>query len=181
MERIDMRIPIQLVAATGLLFSVLGFGPARPEVPDSLRAPAGEDVILSAHATGVQIYVCQAESEQKSAWVLKAPEAELTDSSGKTIVHHSAGPAWKHVDGSEVTGKVIAKQDSPKPGAIPWLLLSAATHTGEGILARVTTIQRIHTEGGLPPNASDCNVSANGKESRNAYSADYYFYAPSQK
>lgn len=176
-----MRIPIQMVVATGLLFFVLGFGPARPEVPDSLRAPAGEDVILSAHATGVQIYVCQAESEQKSAWVLKAPEAELTDSAGKTIVHHSAGPAWNHVDGSEVTGKVIAKQDAPQPGAIPWLLLSAATHTGEGILARVTTIQRIHTEGGLPPKASDCTFSANGKESRSAYSADYYFYAPGQK
>jgi hypothetical protein len=180
-ERIDMRIPIQRVAATCLLFFVLGFAPERPEVPDRLRAPAGEDVILSAHATGVQIYVCQAEAEQKSAWVLKAPEAELTDLAGKTIVHHSAGPAWKHVDGSEVTGKLIAKLDAPKPGAIPWLLLSAASHTGEGILARVTTIQRIHTEGGLPPNASDCNVSANGKESKSAYSADYYFYAPAKK
>src|SRR5271169_1330005 len=176
-----MRIPIQVLVTTALLFFVLGFAPARPEVPDSLRAPAGEDVILSAHATGVQIYVCQAETEQKSAWVLKAPEAELTDENGKTIVHHSAGPAWKHVDGSEVTGKVVAKQDAPKPGAIPWLLLSAATHTGEGILARVTTIQRIHTEGGLPPNASDCNVSANGKDSRSTYSADYYFYAVAKK
>jgi hypothetical protein len=176
-----MRIRIQVVAATALLFFVLGFGPARPEVPDSLKPSAGEDVILSAHATGVQIYVCQAETEQKSAWVLKAPEAELTDSDGRTIMHHSAGPTWKHVDGSEVTGKVIAKQDAPKPGAIPWLLLSAATHTGEGILARVTFIQRIHTEGGLPPKAGDCNVSANGREARSAYSADYYFYAPSQK
>jgi len=176
-----MKIPIQVVATTALLFFVLGFAPTRPDVPDSLKAPAGEDVILSAHATGVQIYVCQAEAEQKSAWVLKAPEAELTDENGKRIVHHSAGPTWKHVDGSEVTGKVVAKQDAPKPGAIPWLLLSAASHTGEGVLARVTAIQRIHTEGGLPPKASDCNVSANGKESRSAYSADYYFYAPANK
>jgi hypothetical protein len=176
-----MRSFIQLVATIAVLFFVLGAGPARPEVPDSLRAPAGEDVILSAHATGVQIYLCQAETEQKSAWVLKAPEAELTDETGKKIVQHSAGPAWKHVDGSEVTGKVIAKLDAPKPGAIPWLLLSAASHTGEGILVRVTTIQRIHTEGGLPPKASDCDGSANGKESRSAYSADYYFYAPAQK
>lgn len=176
-----MRIPIQGVATTALMFLVLGFAPARPDVPDSLRAPAGEDVILSAHATGAQIYVCQADTEQKSAWVLKAPEAELTDENGKKIVHHSAGPTWKHVDGSEVTGKVVAKQDAPKPVAIPWLLLSAASHTGEGVLARVTTIQRIHTEGGLPPTASDCSVSANGKESRSAYSADYYFYAPAKK
>jgi hypothetical protein len=112
--------------------------------------------------------VCQAETEQKSAWVLKAPEAELTDATGKQIVHHFAGLAWKHIDGSEVRGKVVAKQDAAKPDAIPWLLLSAASHTGEGTLARITTIQRIHTEGGLPPKASVCNVSANGKESRSA-------------
>jgi hypothetical protein len=176
-----MRSFVQAVAAITGLFFVLGFGPARPEVPDSLKAPAGEDVILSAHATGVQIYVCQANTERMPAWVLEAPEAELTDTSGKTIMHHSAGPAWKHIDGSEVTGKVIAKQDSPNQGAIPWLLLSAASHDGEGILAHVTTIQRIHTEGGVPPKVTDCNASMNGKESRNAYSADYYFYAPEQK
>jgi Protein of unknown function (DUF3455) len=177
MEARDMRNLIQVLTTIALSFLTLGFAPTRPEVPDSLKAPAGESVILSAHATGVQIYVCQADSE-KSAWVLKEPEAELTDAAGKIVIHHSAGPAWKHVDGSEVTGKVIAKQDAPKPGAIPWLLLTAATHTGEGILARVTTIQRTHTENGLPPQASDCNLSANGKESRSAYSADYYFYAP---
>jgi hypothetical protein len=176
-----MRILIMAMGTIAVLFFMLGFGPVRPEVPESLKAPAGEEVILMAHATGVQIYACQAETEQKSAWVLKAPEAELTDSTGKQIVHHFAGPAWKHIDGSEVTGKVVAKQDAPKADAIPWLLLSAASHTGEGALARVTTIQRIRTEGGLPPKASDCNMSANGKESRSAYSADYYFYAPAQK
>jgi hypothetical protein len=176
-----MRILIQVMGAIAALFFVSGFGSAPPEVPESLKAPAGEEVILMGHATGVQIYMCQAETEQKSAWVLKAPEAELTDATGKQIVHHFAGPAWQHVDGSEVTGKVVAKQDAPKADAIPWLLLSAASHAGEGVLARVTTIQRIRTEGGLPPKASDCNVSANGKESRSAYSADYYFYAPARK
>jgi hypothetical protein len=77
-----------------------------------------------------------------------------------------------------VKGQVIAKQDAPKPDAIPWLLLAAASHTGDGIFSRVTSIQRIHTEGGLPPSANTCDASANGKESRSAYSADYYFYAP---
>jgi hypothetical protein len=173
-----MRVFIQVVATTVAMFFMSGFGPARPEVPESLKAPAGEEVILSAHATGVQIYVCQSETDEKSTWVLKAPEAELTDANGKTIIHHSAGPTWKHVDGSQVTSKMVAKQDAPKPGAIPWLLLSAASHSGEGILTRVTTIQRIFTDGGLPPKAADCNSSTKGKESRSAYSADYYFYAP---
>lgn len=169
---------MQVAGAIGMLLAAQGQRPARPEVPESLKAPAGEEVILAAHATGVQIYICQAGADQKFAWVFKAPEAELTDSTGKKIVLHSAGPTWKHVDGSEVTGKVIAKQDAPKPEAIPWLLLAAARHSGEGILSRVTSIQRIHTEGGLPPSANTCDASGNGQESRSAYSADYYFYAP---
>jgi hypothetical protein len=169
---------IQVAGAIGMLLAAQGQGPARPEVPESLKAPAGEEVILAAHATGVQIYVCQAGADQKFAWVLKAPEAELTDATGKKIAHHFAGPTWKHADGSEVKGKVIAKQDAPRPDAIPWLLLTAASHTGDGIFSRVTSIQRIQTEGGMPPSASMCDASASGKESRSAYSADYYFYAP---
>ncbi len=169
---------MQLAGAIGMLFATQAQGPARPEVPESLKAPAGEEFILAAHATGVQVYVCQVGADQKFGWVFKAPEAELTDSAGKKVVHHSAGPTWRHVDGSEVKGKVIAKQDAPKPDAIPWLLLGATGHSGEGVFSRVTSIQRIHTEGGLPPSANTCDASANGKASRNAYSADYYFYEP---
>ena len=170
---------IQLLAASGMLFAApYHQRQERPEVPENLKAPADEQVILAAHATGVQIYVCQAGAEQKFGWVLKAPEAELADSTGKLVVHHSAGPTWKHADGSEVKGKVLAKQDAPKGDAIPWLLLAAASHTGEGILSRVTSIQRIHTEGGLAPAANTCDGSASGKESRSVYAADYYFYAP---
>jgi len=173
----EMNRLIQLLAASGMLFAApYHQRQERPEVPENLKAPADEQVILAAHATGVQIYVCQAGAEQKFGWVLKAPEAELADST--LVVHHSAGPTWKHVDGSEVKGKVLAKQDAPKGDAIPWLLLAAASHTGEGILSRVTSIQRIHTEGGLAPAANTCDGSASGKESRSVYAADYYFYAP---
>jgi hypothetical protein len=174
-----MKNIVNAIQAIPILFA-LGFAPVRPDVPDNLKAPAGETVILATHAKGVQIYVCQA-SDQKADWILKAPDAELADETGKTIIHHSAGPTWKHIDGSEVTGKVIAKHDALKSGAIPWLLLSAASHTGQGIMSRVSTIQRIHTEGGMPPDASKCSASANGQESRSAYSADYYFYAAAAK
>jgi Protein of unknown function (DUF3455) len=166
------------VGAMGAMLAAQGCRISRPDVPDNLKAPAGEEVTLVGHATGVQIYVCQAGADPIFAWVFKAPEADLTDSSGQKIIHHFAGPTWKHIDGSEVVGKVAAKQDAPKPGAIPWLLLTAASHTGQGVLNPVTSIQRIHTEGGVAPNANTCDASANGKESRIAYSADYYFYAP---
>ncbi len=130
---------IQMVVAMGMLLTGPSQGPARPEVPESLKAPAGEEVILVAHATGTQIYVCQAGADQKFAWVFKAPEAELTDATGKKIAHHFAGPTWKR---------------------------------------RVTSIQRIHTEGGMPPEAKSCDGSNAGKEVGTAYAADYYFYAP---
>ncbi len=174
---------MQMVAAIGMLLTGQSQGPARPEVPKSLETPAGEEVILAAHATGTQIYVCRAGADQKFGWVFKAPEAELTDATGKKIAHHFAGPTWKHTDGSEVKAKVAAKQDAPKveapkPEAIPWLLLSATSHSGEGIFSRVTSIQRIHTEGGMAPEAKYCDGSAVGKEVGVVYAADYYFYAP---
>jgi hypothetical protein len=164
--------------ATLLLLLGGGQSGTRPEVPEKLAAPGTEEVILQAHASGSQIYVCQAGSDQKLAWVFKAPEAELFDAGGKSIGRHYAGPTWKHNDGSEVTGKMAARQDAPEPDAIPWLLLTATGHSGNGILTRVTTIQRIHTKGGPPPKADGCDDSHRGAETKSAYSADYYFYAP---
>lgn len=164
------------IAAIGVMFAAQEGPIAQPDVPGPLKAPPGEEVVLVGHATGVQIYVCQAGADKKFGWVLRAPEAELTDAAGKKIIHHFAGPTWKHVDGSQVTGTKDAQVDAPKPDAIPWLRLTATSHAGKGILSRVTSIQRIHTEGGLPPNANSCDASANGTESRSAYSAEYYFY-----
>ena len=151
---------------------------ARPDVPGPLQAPPGEKVILLGHATGAQVYVCQAGTNTPFAWTFKAPEADLADASGKKIIHHFAGPTWKHIDGSEVVAKVTAKQDAPKPDAIPWLLLTGASHAGQGVLTRVTSIQRVHTEGGVAPNGNTCDTTKTGQEFRSPYSADYYFYAP---
>ena len=150
---------------------------SRPAVPDQIKAPANEDVILVAHATGSQIYTCEL-TGATYGWKLKAPDAELRDSQGTIIGHHFAGPAWKHNDGSETIGKAVAKVDSPQADSIPWLLVTATGHSGNGAFTRVTSIQRIHTQGGQPPSAADCNASKLNNEARSAYTADYYFYAP---
>src|SRR5256885_13790112 len=55
---------------------------APPEVPQVIKALAGENVVLRAHATGVQIYVCGRGTDGKSQWTLKAPDAELRDDTG---------------------------------------------------------------------------------------------------
>ena len=79
----------------------------------SLKAPKGEKVILVGHATGVQIYVCQSGANAPFAWALTAPEADLVDASGNKIIHHFAGPTWKHIDGSEVVGKKVVQENAP--------------------------------------------------------------------
>jgi hypothetical protein len=170
---------LQTAVLLGLATLATAQGISRPDVPDKIKAPAGEEIVLQAHATGFQIYVCQQGTEGKSSWTLKAPAAELQDQDGSIIGRHYAGPTWKHKDGSEVTGKAVARVDSPEADSIPWLLVSATAHSGDGALSRVTSIQRIHTNGGQPP-AADCNASKQNVEIKSSYIADYYFYAPAK-
>jgi hypothetical protein len=175
----------QSVSALAFSLIVLMFGLPRvsaqkdsaPDVPDTIQAPAGEEVVLFAHATGSQIYTCQSGAAGRFSWTLKAPQAELHDRNDKVIGQHSAGPTWKLKDGSEVTGKLAAQVDSLDADSIPWLVVKADSHAGKGLLMNVTTIQRVHTHGGKPP-AEGCDASHRDAVTKSSYSADYYFYAP---
>ena len=169
---------MRLAHAAALLALAAPALAAGPGIPAALQPPAGEHLVLKAHATGVQIYVCVPGADGASQWTLKAPEAQLRDARGSPVIHHFAGPTWQHRDGSEVTGKVAARVDSPDPHSIAWLLVTVASHSGEGVLAAVTSIQRIRTHGGQPPAASKCDGATRDAEIRVPYSADYYFYAP---
>jgi hypothetical protein len=170
---------LQTIVLVGVVMPAYGQGIPRPEAPDKIKAPAGEEVVLVAHATGSQIYTCQQGSDGKYAWTLKAPEADLHDQQGAVIGKHYAGPTWKHNDGSEVSGKAAAKVDAPDADSIPWLLVTVTGHAGNGVLSRVSSIQRIHTKGGQPP-ATGCDASTPNGEKKISYTADYYFYAPAK-
>jgi len=151
---------------------------APADVPASLKPPATERLLLQTHAIGVQIYTCSAAPDGKFSWTLKGPRADLRDSTGKMIITHSAGPKWQHNDGSFVTGKVTAKENSPDANSIPWLLLAAnSAQSDVGALGNVSFIQRIRTDGGQPP-ATGCDAGHKGDETQSNYSADYIFYAP---
>jgi hypothetical protein len=150
-----------------------------PDVPDAIQVPAGQQVVLYTHATGSQIYTCQAAAGGQFNWTLKGPDAELQDRKDKMIGHHFAGPTWKLTDGSEVTGKAAAHVDSLDPGSIPWLLVNVVSHAGSGQLSNVTTIQRVRTHGGQPP-AQGCDAAHVNTETKSSYNADYYFYAPAK-
>lgn len=169
---------LQTAVLTGVVTLANGQGIAGPDVPDKIKAPAGEKVVLQDHASGSQIYTCQQGADGKYGWTLKAPEADLHDQQGAVVGRHYAGPTWKDNDGSEVTGKAVARIDSPDSDSIPWLLVTATGHSGEGVLSRVTSIQRIHTHGGQPPPATTCDPSKQNVEVKSSYTADYYFYAP---
>ena len=148
-----------------------------PLVPESIKVRADQVLSLVTPAAGVQIYECSAAKADpaKFEWVFKAPEADLFDGSGRKIGKHYAGPTWESNDGSKVVGEVRGRDDGPAATAIPWLLLSAKSTSGNGVLGRTQAIQRLYTVGGKAP-AEACNRARLGKGARVPYKATYYFY-----
>jgi hypothetical protein len=146
-------------------------------VPEALKAPPSQALARQLRATGVQIYECQPSKDDATRfeWVFSAPEADLFDRTGKAAGKHYAGPTWEAPDGSKVVGEVIARDNGPDPTAIPWLLLRAASTTGQGAFSQVHSIQRLHTVGGRAP-AKGCYPTQSGKHARVPYTADYLFY-----
>jgi hypothetical protein len=108
------------------------------------QVPANEQLVVQVLAKGDQIYSCTVDGAQPG-WTLKAPEAQLFDKDGKTFGKHFAGPSWEASDGSRVVGKAAANVASPDADSIPWLLVKVVSHAGDGVLTRVTSIQRINT------------------------------------
>jgi hypothetical protein len=155
---------------------LLSFSADAQQVPKELLPPADERLVLQVHAKGDQIYSCKADGAQ-FAWTLDAPDARLTDRSGKPFGKHFAGPSWESNDGSRVTGKAVANEPSPDSESIPWLLVSVVNRSGGGVLAPVAFIQRVNTKGGKAP-ASGCDPGHIGKIVRIPYTADYVFFAP---
>lgn len=165
--------PTLLPMAAGFLFSLSANA---QEVPKELQPPANEQLLLQVHAKGDQIYTCKGDGAQ-FAWMLKAPEAQLTDKSGKPFGRHFVGPSWEASDGSRITGKAVANAPSPDADSIPWLLVTVVSHDHGGVLAHATSVQRINTKGGKA-SASGCDAAHVGREERIPYSADYRFFAP---
>jgi hypothetical protein len=149
------------------------------DIPAMLTPPASSVLLFELGARGVQIYTCEAKPDDATAfvWTFKAPEAELFNARGEVVGSHFAGPSWQGQDGSAVVGTVLQRADSPDAGAIPWLLLEAKEHTGSGVFATITHIQRLATEGGIAP-TEGCDAAHAGEEVREPYGATYAFYYP---
>ena len=169
---------LETVATTSLLALLAACASTgmSPMIPDSLKAPPTQLLALETRATGVQIYECRASKDNAARfeWVFIAPEAELFDNAGVKVGKHYAGPTWEAIDGSKVVGEVKARDDGPDPNAIPWLMLTAKSTSGSGMLNKTVTIQRVATDGGKAP--ADCGKADAGKEARVPYKAIYNFY-----
>ncbi|MFC7051419.1 DUF3455 domain-containing protein [Hansschlegelia quercus] len=136
----------------------------------ALRFP-DDQIALTLHAKGSQIYDCKAGGDGSPEWTFKAPEADLFLGEEK-VGHHFAGPSWEYRDGSRITGKAVGKADSARPAQdIPWLRVSVQSHAGTGELDGVSIVLRINTEGGVLQGAcKDVGAQANAP-----YEADYVF------
>ena len=171
------RIGIFFIGVFLLVLFVAGCASVQqaPDVPQQLKPAANESLVMVMPAAGVQIYECLARKDGGYEWAFVAPEADLYDGHGVRIGHHGAGPHWESLDGSRVVGAAKERADAPSAGSIPWLLLAAKSVGREGSLSKVTSVQRLHTAGGVAP-ADGCSSAAAGKQARVGYTADYYFY-----
>ena len=161
------------VAVLGSVSDPAHSAPTPPDVPSRLVPPAGNKVFLEAHATGVQIYRCDAAS---GAWTLVAPRANLYADNGQLVGTHFGGPTWQALDGSYVTATKVDEVNLD-PTAVNWLLLAMRSRSAGADgdrLAGTTYIQRTATTGGRAPAASECDVT--GETAEIAYTADYHFW-----
>ena len=139
--------------------------------------PTEQKLLLKTVAQGSQIYICSQRLDNRSQfeWTLKAPKAQLFNPNGSIFGKHYAGPTWEANDGSKIAAVVKAKEVAPNK-SIPWLLLQVKSAQGQGKLASVKWVQRLHTTGGnLPP--ENCNRNRQNAEISVPYTANYYFYS----
>lgn len=168
---------------------------APPAVPEIIEAPAGATPFLRGHAIGTQNYICAPASTPSGYdWLFLGPQATVFDDAGEQILTHflSKNPfrsdalqaTWQHSrDSSAVWAAKRFGSSDPAyvaADAIEWLLLdvtgAAVGPTGGDRLAGTRFIQRVNTEGGVKPPASDCRRSTVNTRKLVSYEADYYFY-----
>lgn len=178
-----MTMSTAAIATLAALAGLSGCASKRPSdapVPPVL-VPAGEKAVETLAARGVQIYQCRSKVNASGTavgeWTFVAPEAELFDQQGKPAGKHYAGPHWEALDGSKIIGAVKTRADAPAAGAIPWLLLNARSVAGEGRFAKISSVQRINTTGGVAP-ADGCDTNKVGANARVNYTADYVLFTP---
>jgi len=138
----------------------------------SIKAPSDREPVLKLAARGVQVFRCEKRDGQ-GVWVFRQPDAELLDATGKVVGRHGANFSFEHVDGSRLVATIVAHEDAPKASDLRWLLMTTRSF-GKGAFDGVTHVQRINTNGGMPP--ASCDAAHAGRVLRVDFTSDFLFY-----
>jgi Protein of unknown function (DUF3455) len=148
------------------------------DIPDVLKVPEGNVLLVRAQGEGIQKYRCPI--GPKPTAVPHAILRACDGGGGDIVAIHFQGPTWEALDGSSVVGDAQNATHFSAPDHlhdVDWLLVPAKSTAGDGLLSKVTYIQRLFTEGGQAP-AKGCDQAHNQTEVLVEYSAEYRFYCP---
>jgi hypothetical protein len=153
--------------------------PSNSTLPASLQAKPVEVLQEVFRVHGNETYVCQRNGNQLS-WHATGTLATLVDASRHSAGVISPGGYFIATDGSYVVTRLLA-QEIISASTLPWQRLTAVHSSAEpgeaGRFANITSIQRVQTSGGLPPDPV-CTVERAALYV--PYSATYLFYRRGQ-
>jgi hypothetical protein len=149
-RRWRVELPISLWTFCLTVIAILSVNPQRTDAADLPENIEIKDAatVATVHAEGVQIYECKTGSDNKMGWQFREPLATLIQDSA-TVGHHFAGPGWEFADGSSIKGKVASQAPGETQNDIALLRLDVVEHRGDGVLSKVTAVQRLDTKGGV--------------------------------
>jgi len=150
--------------------------PPRPSLGlfSRIKAPDTVEPAFELAATGVQIFRCEA-GKDGLHWAFQLPEAELRNLHGQVLAHHGTGYSFEYVDGSRLLGFIVGYDSADSSQSVPWLLLQTRSY-GQGEFEKITYVQRVDTEGGMPP--PKCSADQINQILRVPFSANFVFYRP---
>ncbi len=160
--------------------------PVCAPIPDSLRVPAGNRLVLQTYARGVQVYQVRRSAADPNVfeWAAVAPVASLYTKPNFTnkVMDHYQGPSWAFTKGPAKGEKVVAARlrgVTRDATAIPWLLLKTVDSLSTAN-NQITFVQRICTTGGLAP-TTGADAAHLGQLDSIPYTATYLFYAKTDR
>lgn len=149
--------------------------PANDTLPVSLQAQPQEVLQDALTAVGDEVWDCR-RSAGALTWVATGSEATLVDQARQSVGTVVPNRMFSAYDGSYVIGRVTG-DEAVTAGALPWQRLAARFNAkaseGDGRFAKTSSVQRVLTSGGLPPNPA-CDQE--GQSLYVPYSATYLFY-----
>jgi hypothetical protein len=144
-------------------------------IPADVPVIAGEQFAFAWAATGTQSFECVAKKAKPDEfeWDYVAPAAQLRDAQARPTGTYGTGPTWTAQDGSALIGKIRERRTTES--GPPVLIFDVKAKEAAGVLAAVSSVARMHMQGGAAPSAG-CKQSELGQRASAPYTASYYFY-----